>query len=193
MREYELKARLPDGAGPFRSRLGASGWRRTFRGEMSDRRLDTGDGALETRDEVLRLRRYLPEGEEPVTVLAWKGPARTEEGFKLREEVECRVEDGEVVREVLARLGYSAVTLAIDRTIERYEKEGVALRIEEYPRMDVLVEIEGEPARVRSRLDELGLPRDAWKPWPLDEFVRRYERRTGTAARLARESDDGPR
>lgn len=191
MREYELKARLPGGPETLRARLRASGWRPTFRGGMADRRIDTPDGTLEARDEVLRLRRYLPEEGEPRAVLAWKGPARTEEGFKLREELECRVADAAAAREILARLGYSEVTLAIDRKIERYEKEGVSLRIEAYPRMDVLVEIEGEPARVRRRIDELGLARDAWKPWPLDEFVRRYEARTGEAARLARDEPDG--
>lgn len=186
MREYELKARLAGGLDAFRRRLREAGWSLAFRGEMSDRRLDTPDGALEARDEVVRIRRYVPETGDSVAVLGWKGPARTEEGFKLREEVECRVGDAETAREILARLGYSAVTLAIDRAVERYEKAEVTLRIERYPRMDVLVEVEGDPVRVRARLEELGLPRDAWKPWPLDEFVRRFERRTGGAARLAR-------
>lgn len=192
MKEYELKARLREEPEAFRRRLRASGWVDTFRGEMSDRRLDTPDRRLEARDEVLRLRRYLPEAGEPVSVVGWKGPAEAEEGFKLREELECEVREAGPVRELLGRLGYSAVTLAIDRRIERYEKEGVTLRIEEYPRMDVLVEIEGEPERVRARIPELGLPREAWKPWPLDEFVRRYERRTGSTARLAREAVEAP-
>lgn len=191
MKEYELKARLTDGTEAFRCRLRESGWRCTFRGEMSDRRLDTPDRRLEARDEVLRLRRYVREGGEPVCLLGWKGPATEERGFKLREELECRVEEAAVVRALLDRLGYSAVTLAIDRRIERYEKDEVAVRIEEYPRMDILVEIEGEPERVRERIAELGLPRDAWKPWPLDEFVRRFERRTGATARLAREKAEG--
>lgn len=191
MMEHELKARLPDGAEPLRSRLEASGWRLVFRGGMADRRLDTPDRALEAEDRVLRIRRYLPARGEPRAVLGWKGPARTEEGFKLRDEVECRVASAETAREICARLGYSEVTLSIDRRIERYEKEGVEVRIEEYPGMDVLAEIEGPPARVRKRLHELGLPPDAWKPWPLKEFVRRYEERTGRTARLVRGGEPG--
>lgn len=191
MNEYELKARLPGGVEAFRRRLRETGWTLTFRGEMSDRRFDTPERTLEARDEVVRVRRYRPEAGETRVVLGWKGPARTEEGFKLREEVECRVEGAPAARELLARLGYSAVTLAIDRAVERYEKGAVSLRIERYPRMDVLVEVEGEPERVRARLEELGLPRDAWKPWPLDEFVRGFERRTGERAVLAREAGEG--
>ena len=60
------------------------------------------------------------------------------------------------------------------------------LRVEQYPRMDVLVEIEGSPLEVSARISELGLPAEAWKPWPLDEFVERFERRTGASAVLAR-------
>jgi hypothetical protein len=50
--------------------------------------------------------------------------------------------------------------------------------------MDVLVELEGPPEEVRERMAETGLGADRWKPWPLSEFVRRYEERTGGEARL---------
>lgn len=190
MKEYELKARLSDGPESLRGRLAATGWRLAFRGEMTDRRFDTARRELEADDLVLRLRRYEPDSGDAWTVLGWKGPARTEDGFKLREELECRVADETAVREILVRLGYGEVTLAIDRRIERYEKEGVTLRIEEYPRMDTLAELEGDPARVRERTGELGLPAEAWKPWPLDEFVRRFERRTENQARLTRSYDE---
>lgn len=192
VREFELKARLEGDPGALRGRLLAAGWRCRFRGEMADRRLDTPGRDLERRDEVLRLRRYLSREGEARTILGWKGPASREGGFKLREEVETPVAGEEEVRKILSRLGYSEVTLAIDRRVEVYEKDAVTVRIEEYPRMDVLVEIEGEPDRVERCLDELGLPREAWHPWTLDEFVRRYEERTGERALLDRETEKRP-
>ncbi|MFQ5678103.1 MAG: class IV adenylate cyclase [Gemmatimonadota bacterium] len=186
MEEFELKARLEEGPEPLRQRLEAAGWRLCFRGEMRDRRFDTPGGELERRDEVLRLRSYLPEEGPARDLVSWKGPAREVDGFKLREELETRVERGGKAREILARLGFPSVSLAIDRRVEVYEKEGVQVRIEEYPRMDRLVEIEGAPAQVEERLVDLGLPREAWRPWPLSEFVARFEARTGRRARLCR-------
>lgn len=191
-REFELKARLGGDPEALRRRLLAAGWRCRFRGEMADRRLDTPGRDLEGRDEVLRLRRYLSREGEARTIMGWKGPASREGGFKLREEVETPVADEAGARKILSRLGYSEVTLAIDRRVDVYEKDAVTVRIEEYPRMDVLVEIEGEPDRVEGCLGELGLPREAWRPWTLDEFVRRYEERTGERARLSREGEDRP-
>lgn len=157
---------------------------------MMDRRLDTPDRRLEARDHVLRLRRYEDEGGRAEAVLGWKGPVGTESGYKVREEWETVVEDAGALTEILGRLGFSSVTDAIDRLVDRFEKHGVTVRIEEYPRMDVLVEIEGAPERVEARLPDLGLPREAWRSWPLPRFVSDYERRTGEAAVL-RWPDEG--
>jgi len=187
--EYELKARLEVPVKDFRTRLAGRGWELTFRGRMSDRRLDDADRSLEARDEVLRIRHYEGEGGDGEgrrrTVVAWKGPARRAAGFKLRDEIESRVGDGEAVVDLLARLGYDRVTLALDRRVEILRKGAVTIRLERYPRMDVLIEIEGPPDRVRTRLPETGLPAEAWKAWPLCRFVEDYEARTGRSARLA--------
>lgn len=168
MKEFELKARVEDGPEPLR------------------RRLDTPDRDLERKDEVIRLRRYLSAGGLERTVLAWKGPASEPHGFKLREEWETDVEDGDQAREILSRLGYSTVSQAIDRQVEVYGKQGVQVRIEEYPRMDVLVEIEGDPKIVEAHIAELGFPREVWHSWSLARFVARFEARTGEPARLHR-------
>lgn len=191
MREFELKARV-EAPTALRRRLREAGWRRTFRGEMRDRRYDTPDRRLEAEDRVLRIRRYSPTEGDGRAVLAWKGPASAERGFRLREELASEVGDPDAAAAVLARLGYPEVTLAIDRRIEVWEKEGVVVRIEEYPRMDVLAEIEGDPAAVEARIGELGLAREAWRPQGLPAFVERYERRTGRKARLARREAPAP-
>ena len=204
--EFELKAALVDGGVSLRRRMAAAGWRLVFEGDMSDRRYDTPDRSLESRDEVLRVRRMTAAAEHRMTVgehrmavgehravLGWKGPASERLGYKVRAEAETPVGDAETTAHILGRLGFTEITLAIDRRVELYEKGGVRVRIEAYPRMDTLVEIEGDPRVVDERLPELGLPREAWKPWGLPEFVCRYEERTGLAARLATAAaDDGP-
>ncbi|MFQ5690852.1 MAG: CYTH domain-containing protein [Gemmatimonadota bacterium] len=187
LREYELKTRLREPAEFLRERLKGAGWRVVFAGEMRDRRYDTSGADLEARDEVLRLRRYVDTKGRVSFVLGWKGPASMAAGFKLREELETRVEHGDRVGEILARLGYPEITIAIDRRIEIYEKDEVTVRIEEYPRMDVLIEIEGEPARVNERVPELGIPREQWSSASLAAFVDAYERRTGRKAILSLE------
>lgn len=184
--EYELKAHLEDDGEALRSRLEAGGWELLFSGEMRDRRFDSPDGSLAARDEVLRIRGYSEEGsDEGRVVLTWKGPTGEEAGFKLREEIETEVADAAATAGLLERLGFGEVTMAIDRRIELYRKGAVSVRIESYPRMDTLAEVEGPPPAVEERLPELGVPRDAWKSWPLPRFVERYEERTGREARLA--------
>lgn len=190
-REFELKAALPDGATALRERLADAGWSLFFEGLMSDRRFDTPDRSLESRDEVLRIRCMTSLTGESRTLLAWKGPASEEKGYKVRPELETEVRDTQTAVAILEHLGYTEVTLSIDRRVALYEKQRVQARIETYPAMDVLVELEGDPDGVKERLADLGLPRDAWKPWPLDEFVRHYERRTGSEARLCGEIPGG--
>ena len=190
-REFELKAALPGGAKGFRERLADAGWRLSFEGLMSDRRIDTPGRSLEGRDEVLRIRCMTSVSGESRTLLGWKGPASEEHGYKVRPELETVVQDTETAVAILESLGYSEVILAIDRHVAVYEKGRVSARIETYPAMDVLVELEGDPDRIEARFADLGLPREDWKPWPLDEFVRRYEERTGSEARLSGEIPGG--
>jgi hypothetical protein len=51
--------------------------------------------------------------------------------------------------------------------------------------MDVLVEVEGEPAAIERVVAASGIPRNEFTAEQLVEFVRRFEERTGTAAELA--------
>ena len=61
------------------------------------------------------------------------------------------------------------------------------MRIEWYPAMDVLVEIEGEPAAIERAAQSTGLAREQFLAESLPHFVSAYERRTGRSARLAAE------
>ncbi len=181
--ELELKARVDDPAALERAIVDAGG-ELMFRGEMIDRRYDR-KGKLERRDEVLRLRVFRPDsGAAPCGVLGWKGPVSVRDGYRHREEHEARVAEPEAGRIILERLGYEVV-LRIDRKIAEYRLAGATVRIEWYPAMDVLVEIEGEPEAIESAVRATGLARDRFLPETLPHFVRAYEERTGRTARLA--------
>ncbi len=182
--ELELKAVVPD-PGLLRRHLVESGAEATFRGLMEDRIFDR-DRALRERDEVLRIRTWRPDGAPPRAHMAWKGPTRrSPEGYKLRDELECAVEgDGGTAVGILTALGYR-VTKSVDRFVEVYRVHDAEVRLEWYPLMDVLVEVEGTAAAIEAALGVTGLPRTAFEPEPLVEFVRRYEERSGERAALA--------
>jgi adenylate cyclase class IV len=182
--ELELKAVVPDPAA-LRARLVQAGATEGFRGLMTDRRYDR-EGALVGRDEVLRLRTYRP-AEGPVwSEIGWKGPAqRSPEGYKRRIELACEaraVPDEPGL--ILEALGYRVVH-TIDRWVEVWSLGGATLRLEWYPRMDVLLEVEGQPGAIERAIGATGLPRAAFTPDALTVFVQRYEPRTGRAAALA--------
>lgn len=183
--ELEVKARVDDPAALSRALL-RSGAERVFAGEMIDRRLDR-KGRLERRDEVLRLRVYQPaDGGTAWGELGWKGPKSTRGDYRHRAEWETRVADPGAVLAIFARLGYE-VTLRIDRRIEQLKVGRATVRIEWYPEMDVLVEIEGAPGDIEGAIGATGLPRGAFVPESLPHFVRAYERRTKRRARLTAE------
>lgn len=181
--ELELKAVVPD-PDAFRERLRAAGAVPQFMGRMTDLRYDRA-GELATRDEVLRVRTlHHPEGVE--AILAWKGPTmRSPEGYKLREEIELPVSRAAAdPGRLLAALGYQPVH-AIEREVEVYRLGGATARLETYPRMDVLLEVEGEPAAIEGAIAASGIARSGFTAEPLAEFVRRFEERSGQAAVLA--------
>lgn len=178
--ELELKAVVPDAAALRRAILAAGASLRR-NGLMADRRFDRG-GELAARDEVLRTREYRGEGGSvELAQLTWKGPTtRSPDGYKSRQETELAVSDG-APGELLHALGYRQVH-AIDRWIEEYELGGAMVRIEWYPRMDTLVEIEGAPEAIERAIAGTRLPRATFLPDALADFVARYQARGGRAA-----------
>ena len=59
------------------------------------------------------------------------------------------------------------------------------VRLEWYPRMDVLIEIEGDQPGIEAALCATGLPRTGFSADPLAVFAERFASRTGTPAALA--------
>ena len=170
--ELELKGVVPDPVA-VRAALVAAGATLTFRGLLTDRRYDR-DGTLRARDEVLRTRTYAVAGATTRAQLGWKGPTgRSAQGYKVREERELDVTAGEPAA-FLEALGFAPVH-AIDRWIEVYHLGSAEARLEWYPRMDVLVEVEGDEAGIERLIAITGLPRDSFTSEALDAFTARYD------------------
>jgi len=185
VREVELKAVVADVLAA-RARVEAAGGVLRFAGAMEDRRYDTPPRRLAAEDEVLRVRVYRAPtpGAPTETTLDWKGPTTTERGYKVREELSTSVADPELLVAILDRLGF-VVTRRIDRVIAQYALAGAILRFEQYPRMDVLLEVEGEPEAIDRAIAAAGLARADFSADGLPDFVARYEARTGLRAALA--------
>ncbi|MDH5233765.1 MAG: CYTH domain-containing protein, partial [Gemmatimonadota bacterium] len=174
MREVELKGVVPDLA-RARAALEAAGATRTYAGRLEDRRYDTADRSLALKDHVLRLRVYRADSVR--SALDFKGPTTYVDGYKVREECSVPTGDPHDLALILERLGYE-VTREIDREIEQYALDGAVVRFECYPRMDVLVEVEGEPPAIERAIGALGLPREGFTTARLPDFVVAYEART---------------
>jgi adenylate cyclase class IV len=170
----------------IRERLLAAGARAGFRGLMSDARYDR-NGELTGRDEVLRLRMFRHEDGVLETILGWKGPTtRTADGYKSRIELEYELHaKSHPAEALLSALGYQRVQV-IDRYVEYFHLGTTDLRLEWYPRMDVLLEVEGDGPGIEAGLVAAGVSRASCSPDTLSAFAARYGARTGRPAVLAR-------
>jgi adenylate cyclase class IV len=180
--ELELKAVVPD-PDVLRARLSSAGGAARLWGRMIDRRYDR-NGELAARDEVLRVRTYEFADGRTETILGWKGPTRRSvDGYKRREEHEVGVTA--TPHPLLAALGYNVVH-TIDREVEIYDLGGATVRVERYPDMDTLLEVEGTADTIEGAIGATGIDRAAFTAESLTEFVRRFEARTGRPALLTR-------
>jgi adenylate cyclase class IV len=183
MREMEVKGVVPDEASAVAS-VEAAGGRLSFAGRLEDRRYDDVRGGLAGHDLVLRLRTYRGiDGTVRSAHLDWKGPTGYDAGYKVREEVSTPIGDPEGMDRILDLLGYVLIR-EIDRQITQYELAGATVRFERYPRMDLLVEIEGAPDAIERAIERIGLPRSGFTAARLPELVAQYEARTGVRAAL---------
>ena len=182
MFEVELKA-VVDDLDLRRKRVEDAGGELTFEGRLADRRYDLHSRDLAQRDEVLRVRSY--EAPDSVrTVMDWKGPTDTAGAYKVREEISTGVEDFARLSAILEKLGYM-VTREIDRKVVQYRLGAATVRFEVYPRMDILVEVEGEPPVIEEAIGALGMLRGEFTTERLGAFVDRFERRTGVRAAIS--------
>ena len=183
MREVELKGLLTSDAelAAARARLEAAGAELMYEGRLEDKRYDTTDRALALQDHVLRLRVY--RSDTVVTSLDFKGPTTYADGFKVREEHTVGADDPVALARILEAMGY-VITREIDREIAQYRHAGAVIRFERYPRMDILVEVEGEPEAIERAILTLGMAREGFTTERLPDFVLKYESRTGERAAI---------
>jgi adenylate cyclase class IV len=146
-------------------------------GYLQDRRWDDAAERISGRDHVLRTRVFTSRGNVEATI-EWKGPTRVRDGYKLREEIGTPVGDATALIEIMERLGMQ-VTRTIDREIAQFKLHGATVRFESYPRMDILVEVEGTTEQIEQAIAIIGIPRAEYTADSLVEFMARYEQRTG--------------
>ncbi len=181
MREVELKSVVPDPEVTI-AVLCAAGAAVALEGRLSDTRYDTADRSLVARDHVLRLRAF-EGGAARHASIDWKGPTTHSDGYKVREEVSSTVGDAAALASILESLGYLVIR-EIHRNIWQGTHLGATVRIERYPRMDALIEVEGEPAAIEAAIAATALPRAGFTTERLADFVARFEARTGQRAAL---------
>ena len=188
MREIELKGVVEDEV-TSRKRIVAAGARLVFEGELTDRRYDMPNASLFARDEVLRLRVVRGADGERAR-LEFKGAASFPDGYKVREEIGTSVDDAETLHDILCATGF-VVTREVDRHIASFDLEGTMIRFERYPKMDLLVEVEGEPEQIERAIAVLGIPRASFTTECLADFVKRFEARTGVRAAVSKREMSG--
>ena len=179
MREVELKAVVENAAEKQRL-LENAGATLIFEGTLQDRRYDSEAGTLADKDEVIRVRTYAGKTGSQVQ-FDWKGPADSSSGYKVREEISIDISNGTALATVLEKLGFIVVR-EIDRRIAQYEVAGATVRFEVYPRMDTLIEVEGDPEAIERVIELLRMSRGEFSSESLTAFVSRFERRTGVRA-----------
>lgn len=182
--EWELKAVVPDWD-VLLERLISQGAVLEFEGRLEDRRYDTESFDLLARDHVLRLRAYRDlDGTVARSSLDFKGATERRGGYKVREERSSSIGDPGTLAVILEQLGYQ-VTLAIDRVIVQLTLHGAVIRLERYPRMDDLVEVEGTPEAIEATILATGISREAFTTASLATFMALFEERTGTSAAVS--------
>lgn len=182
MREVELKS-VVDDVEASRAAVERAGGELEYQGRLIDLRYGDAAGELLLKDHVLRLRVY-DSASGQSGFLDWKGPTQYENGYKIREELSTPVADPEAMKQILENLGYSVI-LEIERSIWQYRLARCAVRFEVYPRMDSLVEVEGSPESIEAAIELIGLDRSGFTSDRLNEFMARYELRTGQRAALS--------
>jgi len=130
---------------------------------------DDPQGSLQGAGAVLRLRRTSQS-----SVLTYKGPKRIEDGIKVREEQETVVEEPEAVHAIFTNLGYRPV-FRYQKYRETWTHRDQEIVLDETP-VGPFLEIEGDPAGIRSVTADLGLdPSD----YMVDSYVDLFFARGG--------------
>lgn len=165
-REIEVKFMVSDLAAIAR-RLEELGARRTVdRLHEQNLRFDTPADDLTRAHRVLRLR------QDRQVVLTYKGPAATDEGVSVRQEIEVTVSDLAAARRILEALGYR-VSVQYEKYRTTYRWNDLEIVLDEMP-FGAFVEIEGaDAAAIRQAATLLGLD---WSARSTASYMELFER-----------------
>jgi adenylate cyclase, class 2 len=129
-------------------------------------RFDTPEMDMAHNAQTLRLR------QDTAARLTFKGPATTQEGVRVRQEIEFVVSDFQSARLFLQGLGYQ-VTMIYEKYRAQYEIDGVHVMLDEMPYGD-FVEIEGpNPASILAVNKRLGLD---WASSVSDSYTMLFDK-----------------
>jgi adenylate cyclase, class 2 len=146
--EREIKLRF-DNAGAAREAVRAAGAAPARGRRLQDDRLyDTDDQSLVRTRSTLRVR---TDGTR--SILTYKGPVQPGP-VKIREELETPVADGDILHQVLARLGLR-VWFRYQKYREEFTSEDVIIAVDETP-VGTFVEIEGTEAGIMKMAAAMG-------------------------------------
>ncbi len=178
-KEKELRGKIDD-LNKFRDQLNIAGAKMSQKGFMQDYYFDNPFLNLKSKNQKLRIRVI----DYKLIQLCWKGPISVDKQTKIREEIEVGVKNVESLIKIFEKLGFQN-TRFYERYFETYLLYDVKIRIEQFPIMDILVEIEGEQHLINRAVTHLDISKDVFGPKTLVSFIKEYEIRNGTPAKLS--------
>ena len=129
-------------------------------------RFDTPEGELSKSFKALRLRK------DHQARLTYKGPSETQEGVRVRTEIEFIVDDFDAARNFLLALGFQ-IFMIYEKYRSIYNYQGVSITLDELPYGN-FVEIEGpDPASIQQVNRDLGLD---WECKIPDSYLMLFNR-----------------
>lgn len=168
--EIEIKLPVPD-LSAVRNQLsgGVARLHAAWHDEMNDL-YDDAERKLSGSGRTVRLRRAAGK-----SILTYKGPARFEDGARVREEREVEVSAADEAEAILAGLGLRR-SFRYEKRREEWAADGCIISLDVTP-IGSFVEIEGDPAAIRRLVAVLGLDAGDAIPYSYPElyFRRRKE------------------
>jgi adenylate cyclase class 2 len=164
----EIEVKIPVASlSPIRDRLRDAGASpRAAAHEESNVLFDDPERNLAGGGRTIRLRRARGRA-----ILTYKGPARFQDGAKVREERDTEVTDPDETVAILAGLGLLP-RFRYDKRREEWDCEGAVVALDETP-IGLFVEVEGDPASIRRVVALLALDPSESIPYSYAELYAR--------------------
>jgi adenylate cyclase class 2 len=155
------------------AKLQKLGARKVFEGEIAGIAFETKDNRMQKKHNLLRLRK---EGRE--SVLGFKGKKKKSK-FKIREEIEVKVDDFNAMKEILLRLGFFPKHQSIKYRVS-YMLSKAIVEIDTYRNLSIpaFLEIESSSKKeIERAVNLLGYSMTDTNSWSLPEVIKYYARK----------------